>query len=115
MRPDLDSIGARNAALGAVEQFDTLTNPPERLVAYVGAKIEGSNRHRLTTWTGHDLGTVYLGTGWRVRSYIGSHMFQAYATIQGVEYTGRTFGNGMSISLRETAASKRKRKESCVT
>ncbi len=83
------------------------------IVAYIGkpyARTEsayGLGRRELTNWHGEILGTCYLGTGWRVNSYIGSRMYQVYATINGREYTGRSFGEGMSVVLRETAASKR--------
>jgi hypothetical protein len=109
IEPTLRDLDARNAALDQVEQYDILSAPPERLVAYVGKLVDGSTCRRwLTTWTGERLGTIYLGSGWRVRSYIGSRQYQAYATIKGVEYTGRTFGEGLCISLRMTADAKRK-------
>ena len=86
------------------------------LIAYVGNTVgdgmgverNGSfSRRELTDWHGEKLGACYLGRGWPVQSYIGSRMFQIYATVNGKEYTGRGFGEGMSVVLRETAASKR--------
>lgn len=105
-----------NAMRGRVEQFELLTDTPERFIAYVGKnrrngmgvdRAVGSS-YDLTTWTGDLLGSVTLGSGW-VNSYVGSLMFQAYARVNGREFTGRTFGEGMSIVLRETAESKRRR------
>lgn len=110
--PDLRACN--NAMRGRVEQYELLTDTPERFVAYVGKLLArtdsayGLGHRDLTTWTGDVLGTVQLGCGWRVDSYIGSRMYQAYATVNGREFTGRTFGEGTSIVLRETAASKRK-------
>jgi hypothetical protein len=114
-----------NAMRGRVEQYELLTNTPETFVAYVGKPAEwgseserargydmGGNAtrgHTLTTCTGDVLGTVRLGSGWRVKSFVGSRMYQAYAHVNGREFTGRTFGEGMSVVLRETAASKRRR------
>jgi hypothetical protein len=54
----------------------------------------------VTDWQGKDIGTCRLHTGWYVKSYIGSRMYQADALIDGKLYTGRTFGAGMSIKLR---------------
>lgn len=99
-----------NAMRGRVEQFDILTNPPAALVVYVGDRVEGNpSRRWLTTWTGDRVGTCYLGSGWRVNSFVGDRMYQAHARIAGRDYTGRTFGDGMSVVLRETAESKRRR------
>ena len=49
----------------------------------------------LTDWIGKPIGTVHYTSSWPVRSYIGSRMHQMEATIGGVVYTGRTFGEGM--------------------
>lgn len=67
-------------------------------------------RHALTTWAGVRIGEVCLSTSWPVGSYVGPRMYQAYATVGGREFTGRTFGEGLALSLRETAASKRREK-----
>lgn len=89
----------------------------ESFVAYVGRnrrdgmgvdRIVGST-HELTDWHGAAIGTCTLGQSWPVRSYVGSRMYQIYAWREGREYTGRGFGEGMAVVLRETAASKRKR------
>lgn len=72
-----------------------------------------TSRRYLTDWHGNVIGHVALDTGWRVNSAYGSHMYQAYATLSdqpGRTYTGRTWGKGMSVCLRETAKSKAKRK-----
>jgi hypothetical protein len=76
-------------------------------VGYVGELIEPAepkpHSRALTNWAGERIGTCYLASGWRVNSYIGSHMHQIYATIDGVKYTGRGFGEGMSVKLRRCA------------
>lgn len=81
----------------------------EEAVAYVGKKLgDGmgverfgdTSRRELTSWTGEKIGTCAIGKGWRVNSYIGSRMYQIYATVKGVEYTGRGFGEGMAVVLR---------------
>lgn len=114
-RPDYSACD--NEMRGRVEQFEILHNPPERLVAYIGnANRNGMGCDRtagqtypVTVWTGRPIGYATRGRGWRVNSFHGSRMFQFYARIAGREYTGRGFGEGMCISLRETAESKRKR------
>lgn len=113
-----DYAAASNDLRGRVEQYEILTNPPERLVAYIGTltheernrtNVASLRRYTVIVWTGEQIGTATQGAKWRVNSWIGSHMAQYYATIAGREYTGRGLGEGMCISLRETAASKRKR------
>jgi hypothetical protein len=113
--PDYRAVD--NGMRGRVAQYETLTNPPARLVAYVGRtlgdgmgvdKHGSTSRRDLTLWTGDAIGTCQLGRGWKVRSWIGSRMYQIHARIAGHEYTGRGFGEGMAVVLRETAASKRK-------
>ena len=84
---------------------------PERIVAYVGPIIGGRGfegrlgseppYRELRDWHGAKLGTIRLTKSWRVRSYVGSRMYQAYATVDGVLYTGRTFGEGMSFTGRK--------------
>lgn len=106
-----------NAMRGRVEQYELRTNPPETFVAYVGkAKRNGMGVDRiagqsysLTTWMGDELGNATLGSSWRVNSFIGSRMYQIYAWMSGREYTGRGFGEGCAVVLRETAASRHKR------
>jgi hypothetical protein len=88
----------------------------DRIVAYIGkANSNGMGCDRVagqsydvTDWHGNVIGKATKGATWRVRSYVGTHISQYYARINGKEYTGRSFGTGMSIVLRETAASKRK-------
>ena len=97
-----DYAACDNAMRGRVEQYEILTAPPAKLSAYVS-----SDGVTLTTWAGDVLGQVYLGCGWRVHSHIGSRMYQAFAWIDGREYTGRTYGKGMLVNLRLTAAAQR--------
>lgn len=99
-----DYAACSNEMRGRVEHYELLMNTPERFGAYVS-----SDGKSITTWTGDVIGTCYLGSGWRVRSFVGSRMYQATAWINGREFTGRTFGPGMFIGLRETAKSKRNR------
>lgn len=87
------------------------------IVAYVGETVgDGmgvdrsgdTSRRFLTDWHGNKIGRCNLYISWPVRSCIGNRMYQIYATIGDKVYTGRGFGAGMSVVLRETAASKRK-------
>jgi hypothetical protein len=81
----------------------------ERITAYVGKplgdgmgvdKSGPTSRRALTDWHGKAIGTCFLSSSWPVRSYIGSRMYQVYARIGGVDYTGRGFGEGMAVNLR---------------
>ena len=92
------------------------------IYAYIGSgRRDGMGCDRLAaqsyplqTWQGEQIGVAFMGEGWRVNSWIGSRMHQIYAYSRGEdgllrEYTGRGFGEGMAVTLRETAASKRAR------
>jgi hypothetical protein len=46
------------------------------------------------------IGTWRSVSAWRVNSWIGSHMHQIEAVIDGVTYTGRGFGEGMALTGR---------------
>ena len=68
----------------------------EKIVAYVGDTVGeriGIDRHvngrrYLTDWHGNrGSGYCAYSTTWPVRSYIGSRMYQIYATIGTVHYT----------------------------
>ena len=81
------------------------------LSAYVGktlgdgmgvARHGATSRRELTDWHGNVIGTCFLSSSWRVRSYIGDRMYQIYATINNTTYTGRGFGEGMVVNLRRT-------------
>jgi hypothetical protein len=52
-------------------------------------------RGQLTTWHGQFMGNAMITAIWHVRSFYGSHMMQVECNIEGVKYTGRSFGNGM--------------------
>lgn len=102
-----DYAACDNAMRGRVEQYEILTDPPERFAAYVS-----SDGLKLTTWAGDYLGRVALGHGWRVNSYVAPRLYQVYAYVVGAdgvrrEYTGRGAGTGMIVNLRETAESRR--------
>lgn len=101
-----DYAACNNDMRGRLEQFEILTNPPENIAAYLAKTQDGTLR--VCTWTGHALGTARAVSTWRVQSAYGSTMSQYVARIAGREYTGRGFGEGMFIRLRETAASRRK-------
>lgn len=73
-------------------------------------RVVGSS-YEITDGQGNVLGNATKGSSWRVNSYIGTHMHQFYARINGREYTGRSFGTGMSIRLRLTAAEMKKEKQ----
>lgn len=112
-----DYVACDNAMRGRVEQFEILRDLPETVFAYIGQpnrngmgvdRILGQT-YPVTVWTGLPIGFATMGSQWRVNSHLGSHMAQFYARIGGREYTGRGFGSGMCIALRETAESKRAR------
>ncbi len=46
----------------------------------------------LTDWHGSKIGTWREVGRWRINSYMGSHMLQIEARVNGVLYTGRGFG-----------------------
>jgi len=118
-----DYVACNNEMRGRVEQWEILHNPPEKLSAYVGdigreererTNLVNCRQHPLIIWTGAQIGTCHLTKKWRVQSYFGREMHQISARIAGVdgivrEYTGRGFGVGMLVNLRETAKSKRAR------
>lgn len=117
-----DYAACDNAMRGRVEQFELLSNPPERLFAYIGdaapngmgIERQAGRTYPLTVWTGAPIGYCTLPTKWRQGW---NDMYQVYAWVRGKdgverEYTGRGQGVGMCVSLRETAASKRKRESS---
>ena len=70
---------------------------PDHIFAYVGKKLtSGAGQRELTDWHGKILGTCYISSTWATpRSYVSSTMHQAYATVDGVTYTGRCAGEGM--------------------
>ena len=92
-----------------------MTTQPRELVAYVGpAAPNGCGIDRmagrsypLMTWQGDVIGRATLGASWPVRSWRGPRMYQLYAIVDGREYTGRGFGVGMAVRLRETAQSRK--------
>lgn len=106
-----------NAMRSRVERFRIFTEQPQELCAYIGDNEPngiGIDRqigrsYPVTVWTGEPIGRATIGKQWRVRSHWGTHMCQIYARINGREYTGRGFGPGMIVRLRETAESKRGR------
>lgn len=59
------------------------------IVAYPGKD------HILNDWHGNPIGRWETVAKWRIFSYVGSHIHQIEATVDGVRYTGRGFGIGM--------------------
>ena len=79
------------------------------LYAYVGAQIDPRPGepplHVLTNWHGERIGTIRLTSSWPIpRSVYSPRMFQAYATVKGRTYTGRTGGEGLSFRGRRIAS-----------
>lgn len=90
----------------------------DKILAYIGApkgngmgcdRVVGQS-YEVTDWHGTVIGFATKGAQWPVNSCVGTYMAQYYARIDGREYTGRSFGQGMAIVLRLTAASARKGK-----
>lgn len=74
---------------------------PEYATAYVGKPLNDSTSCRaLTDRHGNRIGVCFLSSSWYVRSFIGNRMYQIYAIVDGIKYTGRGFGEGMSVNLR---------------
>lgn len=103
-----DYAACDNVMRGRVEQYELLADTPSEIFAYIGKPEVG--RYPVQTWTGLEIGFARVSSSWRVHSHIGSHQYQFYALINGREFTGRGFGEGMCIRLKETANSKRERK-----
>lgn len=62
---------------------------PDHVIAY-------PDKHgNLTDWHGNKIGTCRSVASWRVESFLGTHMHQIEATVNGIIYTGRGFGAGM--------------------
>lgn len=99
-----DYAACDNDMRGRVEQYEILQDPPETFVAYIDSDNAAS------VWTGRKVSTSgRCVSSWRVNSHYGPRMYQYRFRIAGREYTGRGFGAGMAIVLRETAKSKRAR------
>lgn len=73
---------------------------PDCIVAYPGK--DG----KLCNWHGDVLGTWRETARWRVNSFMGTHMLQIRAVVNGVAYTGRGFGEGCIYKGRRTASPK---------
>lgn len=90
-----DYAACSNDMRGRVQQYELLTNPPERFVAYIG---KGGT---LTTWTGHLLGRADVTSTRRTpHSFVSSSMSSYRVTMAGKVYHGRSAGEGMAIALR---------------
>lgn len=97
-----DYAACDNAMRGRVEQYELLTNPPERFTAYISSKpVE----HRITTWCGDELGTAMCMSTWRTpRSFVSSTLSEWHVMMAGRKYVGRSAGHGMAINLRRVKA-----------
>lgn len=94
----IESIKAEETAM------ETIGYVGKTLGDGMGVERHGStSRRELTDWHGNVIGTCFLSSSWPVRSYIGSRMYQIYARINGVDYTGRGFGEGMAVNLKRCA------------
>jgi len=74
---------------------------PEGYQPTAGVRCNGGP---LCDWHGNVIGSWRATRSWPVRSWIGSRMFQIYATVQGRTYTGRGFGTGMLFRGRRIAS-----------
>ena len=97
-----DYAACDNAMRGRVEQYEVRTRLPEHVAAYVG-----KGGQHVTTWAGDPLGVARVLSSWPVRSYVGSRMRQYCVCINGANYTGRGFGEGMLVMLRRVASERR--------
>jgi hypothetical protein len=103
-----DYAACDNDMRGRVEQYELLTDTPEKFTAYLDEPLS-TGAYPVVTWTGHVVGHAQIISSWVVRSYMGTKQYQYRATVNGRQFVGRGFGRGMYLNLRETAASKRKR------
>jgi hypothetical protein len=62
----------------------------------------------LKDWHGRTLGTWRATSSWRVRSHMGTRMYQIVATVDGRNYTGRGFGEEMIYRGRRVARERRR-------
>jgi hypothetical protein len=108
--PDPSEVEAHNNRVEEAE-LAFLATKPDRFTAYIGEKLgDGTDfdkperrlRRRLTTWAGKQIGTCFLSSSWTGgnRLAYGARMYQIYATVNGVDYTGRGLGEGMSCNFR---------------
>lgn len=94
-----DYAACDNAMRGRVEQYELLTNPPERFTAYIG------RNGKLTTWCGDVVGAWMLMSRWRTpRSFVSSHMGAYHVMMAGKKYHGRSGGEGLAINLRRVGS-----------
>jgi len=87
--------GNKYCAGGAV-----VTN--DYIVAYIGEPTgetigcgQPTGRRELQDWHGNRIGTCSFSSSWPINSYISDRMYQVYATVKGITYTGRSCGEGM--------------------
>jgi hypothetical protein len=50
---------------------------------------------KVNTWHGEYMGEAQIVARWKVKSYMSDTMMQVICIINGMKYTGRSFGNGM--------------------
>lgn len=77
---------------------------PKFCIGYPGTTDPATGVRPLKDWHGKVIGTIVYTAQWETpRSYFTPRMYQAYATIDGATYTGRTAGNGMIFKGRRVA------------
>lgn len=84
---------------------------PDRITAYVGKvsseqgpQFRLTGNRDLTDWHGNVIGRVRLVSSWETpRSHVSARMYQAYATVDGITYQGRTRGEGMAFNGKRKA------------
>jgi len=104
-----NTVDEHNKAIEAAEIARLNSEPmPDRVTLYVGPYVIDAmgrtavHTRKLQTWLGTKVGTCRATSSWPMpRSYVGSTMYQFEARINGQRYTGRGFGEGMSINLRK--------------
>lgn len=68
--------------------------PADREVLYCGKD------NTITTWPGTVVGRYDVVSSWRVNSYTSTRRYSIRARVRGRLYHGRTFGEGMVVSLK---------------
>lgn len=107
----VDVVDTDTGASVGFAEFGTIVGPNGREFIAGGARVDPERaagypefqkgresigcEGMMNDWEGKPIGTCRIVGAWRVQSFMGSHMLQIEATIQGRTYTGRGFGSGM--------------------
>jgi hypothetical protein len=102
IEPDCTFVHAGKAYTsgGAVITDQYVIGYPSDLIQHDRSNI---GWRALLDWHGNEIGLCYFTAAWPVKSYIGSHMRQIKAIVNGIHYTGGGFGKGMICRLRRCA------------